>query len=162
MMPKVYLLLGTNVGNRLENLNVAFALIESKIGIITTSSSIYETVAWGNTQQQAFLNQAIVLETEFAILDLLKTTQTIETTIGRIKTEKWGPRIIDIDILFYGDEIIDEPQLKVPHPFIQERRFTLTPLCDIAPSFKHPLLNKTMEELLDICTDNSEVKLWER
>jgi 2-amino-4-hydroxy-6-hydroxymethyldihydropteridine diphosphokinase len=89
---------------------------------------------------------------------LLHITQEIETLVGRTKTEKWGPRVIDIDILFYGDNILDEEHLKVPHPFIQDRRFTLVPLFEIAANFEHPILKKTMKELLDTCKDVSEVK----
>lgn len=160
-MLNVYLLLGSNIGDRLKNLEAAIVLLNTKAGTVTSQSALYETEAWGNKNQQAFLNQAILIKTNCPIYDLLHITQEIETLVGRTKTEKWGPRVIDIDILFYGDNVLDEEHLKVPHTFIQDRRFTLVPLCDIAANFEHPILKKTMKELLDTCKDVSEVKRLE-
>ena len=156
-MEKVYLLLGSNLGKREENLAHAQQLIEMQCGKIIRSSFVYETAAWGKQDQQNFLNKALQIETILSPLLLLRILKEIEKKLGRTEGEKWGPRIIDIDILFFGNKIIDEPQLKIPHLFLQERKFTLIPLCDIAPRFLHPQIKRTVAELLSECTDNLEV-----
>ena len=104
------------------------------------------------------MNQAILIETNLSPSILLITLKDIEKELGRVETSKWGPRIIDIDILFYGNQTVDLPDLKIPHPYMQERRFTLVPMVEIAPGFLHPVLGKTMEGLLRDCGDNSEVR----
>lgn len=156
-MEEVYLLLGANLGKREENLARAKQFIAAHCGKIIRSSSVYETAAWGKEDQQSFLNQALQIETSLSPLQLLAVLKEIEKQVGRTETEKWGPRIIDIDILFFGNKIIDEPQLKIPHPFLHERKFTLVPLCDIAPRFLHQQIKKTVTELLSECTDRLEV-----
>ena len=158
-MTNVYLLLGSNEGQPMENLTTSRLLIEIRCGSIIRQSSIYETEAWGIKHQKSFLNQAILVSTDLSPAALLETIKQIENDLGRIETVRWGPRIIDIDILFYGNETIDEPDLNIPHPFIQDRRFTLVPMAEIAPDLMHPILEKTMVELLTICKDTSEVKL---
>lgn len=143
----VYLLLGSNLGNRKEILDKAVELLSQKIGLIILQSKDYETAPWGVTDQPDFLNLAVSIHTKLKPLEILEITQSIENQLGRIRKEKWGARLIDIDILFYGNEIIDEPILKIPHPLLQERDFALTPLTEIAPNFVHPILGKTVLEL---------------
>ena len=159
-MNEVYLLLGSNEGNRKENLETARQFIAFRCGEIVSRSSLYETEAWGIKEQNSFLNQAICVFTHLAPTDLLHTLKSIEKQTGRTDTIKWGPRVIDIDILFYENDVIDTPELKIPHPFIQERRFTLTPLNEIAATFIHPVLKKTVAQLLKECPDTSSVRLF--
>jgi len=157
-MNKAYLLTGGNMGDRAENLSNAVLLIKQFCGEITVASRIYETAAWGNTQQPNFLNQVLELKTELTALQLIRRILKIEKQMGRVRNEKFGPRIIDIDILFFNDEIIGLPFLKIPHTEIQHRRFVLIPLCEIAPELIHPQLNSTISELLKSCTDKLDVK----
>ena len=156
-MTEVYLLLGSNEGIPVENLRKAKILIAERAGKIANQSSLYETEAWGVKEQQSFLNQAILIHTSLSPTELLVTLKSIEKETGRVETIKWGPRVIDLDILFFGNETVDLPELKIPHPFIQDRRFTLVPMAEIAPNFVHPVLGKTMRTLLQNCTDNSVV-----
>jgi 2-amino-4-hydroxy-6-hydroxymethyldihydropteridine diphosphokinase len=159
MREDVYLLLGSNVGDRRSNINRAVELISNDGISLTTCSSLYETAAWGKTDQASFLNQAIAVQTDIGPLPLLALLKMIEKDTGRQETEKWGPRVIDIDILFYGKEIIQEPDLQIPHPYLPVRRFALLPLAEIAGGFVHPVLKKTVIKLLEECPDSSEVKI---
>ena len=143
----VHLLLGSNLGNRKEILDKAIELIIRKIGVIVSQSKDYETKPWGVTDQPDFLNLAITIHTKLKPLEILEQTQAIENQLGRVRKEKWGARLIDIDLIFYGNEIIDEPNLKVPHPLMQERDFALIPLAEIAPNFVHPVFGETVLEL---------------
>ena len=143
----VYLLLGSNLGNRKEILDKAINLLSQKVGVVILQSKDYETAPWGITNQPDFLNLAVSIQTRLEPLQILEITQSIENQLGRVRKEKWGARLIDIDILFYGNEIIDEPNLKIPHPLLQERDFALTPLVEIAPNFVHPVFGKTILEL---------------
>ncbi len=150
----VYLLLGSNLGNREEILIKAIKLIDEKVGVIISQSNNYETKAWGKTDQPDFLNIAIGITTNMMPLEILEHTQAIEEQLGRVRIEKWGARLIDIDIIFYEQEIIDIPnRLHVPHPLVQERVFALAPLVEIAPDFIHPVLQKTISTLLQEIRD---------
>ncbi len=159
-MNEAYLLTGGNIGNRSISLHRACQTIEKQAGTVLKKSAVYETAAWGLTDQEAFLNQALLISTNLDAEKLLQTLLQIEKDLGRKRIVKMGPRIIDIDILFYNNEIISMPGLTVPHPQIANRRFVLTPLNDIAPAFVHPVVQKTIAELLKICPDNLEAKKY--
>jgi len=149
------------MGARENYLRQAEELIEDKVGEITRRSSIYETSAWGNEDQPAFLNSVIKIETNLNPKKLLHQILLIEEQIGRTRSnEKWQQRIIDIDILFINDDVINLPELKVPHPFLQKRMFTLIPLSEIAEDIIHPVLKKSIKQLLNECTDKLEVKKY--
>jgi 2-amino-4-hydroxy-6-hydroxymethyldihydropteridine diphosphokinase len=156
-MNVVYLLIGGNIGNRQENLRLAKTKIGTLCGKISTQSAIYETAAWGNQNQPAFLNQVLKISTELSPEQLLENLLSIEKELGRVRIEKYGPRIIDIDILFFNNSIISLNNLVIPHPEMQNRRFALLPLSEIAPGFNHPVLHKTISQLLKECPDNLEV-----
>jgi 2-amino-4-hydroxy-6-hydroxymethyldihydropteridine diphosphokinase len=156
-MNTVYLLLGSNEGERLLHLKKAIDAVQAW-GKIEKKSSVYETAAWGLESQPSFLNMVIELSTELDAQEVLQKTQDIERQLGRQRTVKWGQRTLDIDILFFNNEIIEETNLKIPHPFMYERRFTLEPLNEIAGSCLHPSYNKTVSDLLAACPDNLEVK----
>jgi len=161
MLQTAYLLLGSNRGNRLTMLSHAAELIGQNTGTITASSSVYETAPWGFYDETYFLNQVICLETLLPPYDLLDSLLHIETSIGRTRQGKnYSSRTIDIDILFYGDHIINHEHLTIPHPRQHERRFSLLPLAEIAPGFVHPVFKVTIHELLLKCSDVSEVHLY--
>ena len=153
-----YLLLGSNLGNSKSYIAAALSEIEAKLGRIVKSSSLYQTASWGKHDQPDFLNQVIELKTMLSPQDLLSGILSIEADMGRKRVEKWGSRIIDIDILLYEDQIINEPDLSIPHPYLAFRRFCLMPLCEIAPEFMHPLLGKNIQELLLELSDDLLVK----
>lgn len=153
-----YLLLGGNLGDRRKYIALAIAEIEAKIGNITKRSSLYETASWGKHDQPDFFNQVIEVKTSLNPQELLSGILSIEAQLGRKRIEKWGSRIIDIDILLYQDQVINEPELIVPHPYLAFRRFCLMPLCEIAPEFIHPLLKKNIQELLIELSDDLFVK----
>lgn len=157
-MNTAYLLTGGNMGNREENLALAKHLLNEQCGRITAASSLYETAAWGNTDQPSFLNQALQLETTLTARQLIRRILKLEKQMGRVREEKYGPRIIDIDILLFNDEKHNYPLLKVPHPELPNRRFALLPLAEIAPDIVHPVLKKTIGELLELCGDFLPVK----
>ena len=153
----VFLLLGSNLGERLQIMQSSAGLIEERVGIIQSSSSIYETAPWGVLDQPVFLNQILEVQTALMPEEVLRIILEIEHELGRIRYERWGARVIDIDILYFSDLILDSARLTLPHPRLHERRFTLIPLNEIAPDFIHPLLLKTNKELLDECTDPGAV-----
>ncbi len=156
-MNTAYLLLGSNEGDRILWFETAIGLISARCGTLLKRSSIYETKAWGNTEQPDFLNMVVSIETTKTPEELLAAILGIEETMGRHRTVKWGPRIIDIDILLYNDAIIESTELVIPHPFMQDRRFTLIPLAELAPGYVHPKLHKTIAGLLAECPDELEV-----
>ena len=157
-MNNIYLLLGSNIGNSKATLSKAILQIEKRIGSVIRQSGLYSTGAWGNTQQPDFLNQVIIVETKLTALQTMHTILAIEKSMGRVRTVKNAPRIIDIDILFFNKEIIDLPDLTVPHPQMQNRRFVLIPLNQLSPNPKHPGLKKTVHQLLMHCPDKLHVK----
>lgn len=154
---KVFIHLGTNLGKKRKNLKTALEHLESFSGTICSFSSIYETAAWGKSNQPDFLNQAIELSTKLPPFELLYELQLIEQKMGRERIEKWGERIIDLDILFYDDIIIDYQQLTIPHPLIEQRRFVLEPLLEIVKNFVHPVHGSSIQELANSCSDQSQV-----
>lgn len=151
----IYLLTGSNVGDAALNLEIAFTHIQ-QTGRISRQSSVYLTEPWGNKNQNAFLNQVLELLTEFSPLELMQELLRIEQEMGRKRTQKWEPRIIDIDILFFDDLII-EGELIIPHPLLHERRFTLEPLFELTPDFVHPFLKLSVRDLLEQCKDEGKV-----
>jgi 2-amino-4-hydroxy-6-hydroxymethyldihydropteridine diphosphokinase len=156
-MNESYLLLGSNQGNSKALLQEAAQLIGNTCGTITATSAIYRTAAWGVSDQPDFLNQVIAIQTSLSAMQLLTAIQTIEATLGRQRDVKWGPRTLDIDMLFFNDDIINTPELVVPHPYLHSRRFTLVPLAEIAPKKLHPVLHRNITELLEACPDKLEV-----
>jgi 2-amino-4-hydroxy-6-hydroxymethyldihydropteridine diphosphokinase len=157
-MNKAYLLTGGNEGDRYLNMQQARTNIEHICGQLLQVSSLYETAPWGKPDQADFLNQVLLIETKWSPRELLKAILQIEEKGGRIRTVKNAPRTIDIDILFYDQLIIEEPGLSIPHPRIADRRFVLEPLNEISPGFEHPVLHKTIHQLLLECTDELAVK----
>lgn len=154
---QVFLLLGSNLGDRPQVLAAAREAIQEQAGDITRQSAVYETAPWGITDQPAFLNQVLEISTPLLPEELLRTILNIEHELGRVRYERWGARVIDIDMLYFGSTIMDSARLTLPHPRIQDRRFVLVPLAEIAPLFIHPILQKTSSRLLDDCTDTSDV-----
>ncbi|MBK6619880.1 MAG: 2-amino-4-hydroxy-6-hydroxymethyldihydropteridine diphosphokinase [Saprospirales bacterium] len=153
--------LGANVGNRMEDLKEACARLELRAGRIIQKSGIYETQPWGNPDQPDFLNMALRLETKSNPEDLLRNIHTIEREMGREREKKWAPRIIDIDLILFGDLIIQTEDLMVPHPEMHQRNFVLVPLLDIAADWVHPILRETVEDLYWNSEDPLEVILLE-
>ncbi len=153
-----YLLLGSNLGNRSTQLENARNLIELFVGDIKKASSIYETLPWGVSEQPNFYNQVLAIVTELSAEELLLNLLQIEDKLGRERIQRWQARRIDLDILYYEQAIINQPQLTVPHPQIAYRRFTLVPLVEIAPDYVHPLLQQSNAQLLAQCQDTLEVK----
>ena len=158
-MNGIYLLLGSNLGERMAILAAAQTQLEQSVGLIKASSSLYETEAWGKTDQPPFLNQVLEIATELSATELLKELLNVEQKLGRKREEKWGPRTVDIDILYYGEQIINSLELSLPHPQLHLRRFTLVPLCEIAPLFVHPVFKKNNLQLLQECPDQLQVKV---
>lgn len=145
------------MGKRKSFLTRAKKLMETEAGTILEQSSVYETAAWGNTEQQAFLNQVVILQTKLSPDELMQTLLHIEQQLGRIRTQKFGPRTIDLDILFYDGLITKTKLVTIPHPAIQERRFVLVPLAELSPRKMHPVYKQTITTLLRNCTDELAV-----
>lgn len=151
--------IGSNIGDRIGNCKKAIKLLEKNKNIkIKALSSFYETAPVGYKDQDWFINCAVAIETGLKPLLLLSVCQAIESEMGRIRKKKYGPRIIDLDILLYNNDIIDSKELKIPHPEMHKRRFVLQPLSDIAPDAVHPVLKKTIVELLDNLTEEGAAK----
>ena len=157
-MITAYLLTGSNMGNRQEFLAEALEKIAARAGQVLAVSSIYETAPWGKTDQPSFLNQAIELQTTLHPAELLSVLLAIELELGRTRTEKYGPRNIDIDILLYGELSVEETQLQIPHPQLPNRKFALLPLLELAPELMHPTLEVPLKILLNNCPDTGSVQ----
>jgi 2-amino-4-hydroxy-6-hydroxymethyldihydropteridine diphosphokinase len=162
VLHEAVLLLGSNLGNKKEHLDTAIAKLEKSAAGVFKISGFYETEAWGHTGQPSFVNVLVMLSTLLSAKELLHHTQQIEKEMGRTRMVKWENRIIDIDILFYDDDIIHEPLLQIPHPAIAARKFALLPLAEMLPDFVHPVLKKTMKQLLAACTDAGKVEKLEQ
>ena len=157
-MHQAYILLGTNLGNRLSYLQQATTYITQQVGEVSATSSIYETAAWGLTEQPSFYNQVLVVKTSVKPETLMQQLLDIETQLGRIRTIKFGPRIIDIDILLIDDLVNESAILQLPHPALPQRKFALMPLAEVAPNLLHPVEKKTISQLLQACTDTLDVQ----
>jgi len=155
----IIILLGSNLGDRLANLQQAITSIAS-FSTILQQSNIYQTAAWGNTDQADFLNQAIEIQTQQTAENLMHALLAIETQMGRVRLQKWEPRIIDLDIIFYESAIHTTDFIQIPHPEMQNRAFVLKPLLDLIPNFEHPILKQTISQLWEKCPDQLEVSLF--
>ncbi len=159
-MKKVFLGIGTNLGNKERNLEQAIARIKEYIGPVLKSSAVYETEPWGFQAKDEFLNMVVKVETKLHPSGVLGRILMIESQLGRVRGKKqYSSRLIDIDILLFEDMIVNEESLKIPHPLLHERRFVLVPLCEIASEFIHPVQKKSIAELLKLCDDKSKVLL---
>ena len=158
---KVYLLFGSNLGERAANIANAITLLENQGVSPIKLSSLYETEPWGNIEQGKFLNRVGKFSTTVSPSGLMKSILKIEEAMGRVRTKKWAPRIIDIDILFYGNQIVSQSDLQIPHPELEKRKFALTPMEEIAPDFMHPVLKKSIKELLTECNDSMSVDFFQ-
>ncbi|WP_245957856.1 2-amino-4-hydroxy-6-hydroxymethyldihydropteridine diphosphokinase [Niabella yanshanensis] len=155
---ETFLIIGTNLGDRPAHLQQAIAQIEENVGKILHRSSVYETEPWGITDQPSFYNQVLKVATTLNPLQLLTATLAIEKEMGRVRAERYGARIIDIDILFFDDLVINTGELTIPHPRITERNFVLAPLAEIAPHLVHPVLHQTISEIWSAGNDQLGVK----
>ncbi|RYE36319.1 MAG: 2-amino-4-hydroxy-6-hydroxymethyldihydropteridine diphosphokinase [Sphingobacteriaceae bacterium] len=156
-MQLVYLLLGSNLGDRNMHVKEALRQLEMQIGRISRTSSVYETQSWGVENQPDYLNLVVEIETLFLPRQILEKTQQIEENLHRKRTKKWDSRTIDIDVLFFGTAVVDLPELKIPHPQIQNRLFTLVPLNELMPDFIHPVLKQTIKQLMQAVQDDLQV-----
>jgi 2-amino-4-hydroxy-6-hydroxymethyldihydropteridine diphosphokinase len=157
-MRTAYLLIGGNLGNIRQNLQTALTLIKEGCGAIIYQSSVYKTAAWGLTEQPVFLNQVLVLQTNLPAEKLMQELLLIETIMGRIRSVKLGPRLIDIDILLIDDLIVNTALLTLPHPALLQRKFALIPLAEVAADILHPIEKKSIRQLLLDCTDTLDVQ----
>ena len=155
---QAFLLTGSNVGDRLDYLRRSVNRLNASCGTVVQQSPVYETAAWGFTEQRAFLNQALELHTQLKAEALMNCLLQAEENLGRRRNEKYGPRSIDIDILLYNDEVHTSPQCIIPHAQLPNRLFALIPLADIAGYVIHPVLHKTILQLLEACPDKLPVK----
>lgn len=157
---EVFISLGSNIGNRPQNLKKAIEAIQSSLGHVTRQSSVYETKPWGKNDQPDFLNQVIGVASDQSPEDCLRALCVIEEHMGRKREEKWGARIIDLDLLYAGDTIVKTKILTLPHPGIPDRKFVLVPMAEIAPDFIHPQWKKNQKQLLNECQDPLDVRLY--
>ena len=155
-MPIAYIGIGSNLGNREENCQKAIALLIKKNIKITKRSSLYEIEPWGVKEQPRFINMAVEIETNLEPAELLKVIKEIENSMGRRKGIRWGPRVIDLDVLLYDDLILKTGELEIPHPAIKDREFVLKPLSEIAPDKIHPIFKKSIKTLLIELLESSQ------
>tara|TARA_B000000565_G_C23654859_1_gene328100 strand:+ start:34 stop:519 length:486 start_codon:yes stop_codon:yes gene_type:complete len=160
-MNTVYLQLGSNLGDRNLLIKRALELINNHIGKILQCSRIYESTPWGVDGQDKYLNQAVQLKTNLIADDILSEIHDIEKKLGRVRVEKWGERLIDIDIIFYNNDIIENKNLCIPHKHMHQRNFVLIPMSEIAADIVHPKYNKTVAELLVESQDIEKVSEYE-
>ena len=158
MANPVYIGLGSNLGDRQENLERALRLLSQEL-IILRVSSIYETDPWGHYNQPRFFNCVCQFETLLNPREILAVVKDVERQMGRLHKVRWGPRVIDVDILLFGEEMVDEPDLEVPHPFMCQRAFVLIPLAEMAPNLGHPVCGLTIRELVRKVNDKDTVRL---
>ncbi len=161
-MEEIILQTGSNLGDRKGNLAKACYLLEAEVGSLVKASKLYLTEAWGVKKQPAFYNQILWMRTALSPQELLAKILELEIRMGRIRRRKWGERTIDIDIIFYGDQVIQQEGLTIPHPWLQERNFVLMPLAEIAPHWVHPILRKDVATLLQETPDQSLAKPLEK
>jgi len=154
---KIYLHTGSNLGRKEQYLKQARQLINKNIGPITAQSELFETEAWGLTDQPNFVNQALEAITNLSPVELMDQILSIELKMGRVRDQKWTPRLIDIDIIFFGDQIIKTEKLIIPHPFMHERNFVLIPLLEIAEDIIHPLFKLSVKQLYECSKDQLKV-----
>ncbi len=157
-MTEVFLGLGSNLGDRIKNLERAFELLEKSGVMVIKKSGVYETEPYGIKDQGWFYNCSVGVETDLGPEDLLNAVKKVEKEMGRKQTVKWGPRLIDIDILLYGDEVVSSKNLIIPHKFLHSRKFVLKPLAEVAGNRIHPVFDKSIQELLNECQDKSIVR----
>jgi 2-amino-4-hydroxy-6-hydroxymethyldihydropteridine diphosphokinase len=160
-MVRVYLGLGTNLAEREQNLATALARLQERLRLVAVSS-LYETAPWGVADQPPFLNAAVAIETDLSLAELLAFVKGMEREMGRQPSGRWGPRLIDIDILLYGDLVLQTPDLVIPHPRLAERAFVLVPLAEIAPDVVHPVYKQTIQVLLARAPGREGVRRWKR
>jgi 2-amino-4-hydroxy-6-hydroxymethyldihydropteridine diphosphokinase len=160
-MNGIYLIIGGNIGNRIVNLEQCRFELEKSVGKLLATSSIYETAAWGKEDEMPYLNQVLEIETQMNPAALMQTCIDIELRLGRTRNQKWEARVIDIDILFYHQEIIELPNLSIPHPHLHKRKFVLIPMHELAPDFIHPIFHRNIHDLLTDCEDPLEVRVFE-
>ena len=162
VLTTIYLLLGSNLGDCVAIMQTAVVRIGERVGEVTRASALYETAPWGGIEQPVFLNQVLEVSTALAPEEVLRIALELEHEAGRVRYQRWGARHLDVDILYFGQKIMDTPRLTVPHPRLHERRFTLVPLTEIAPNFVHPVLGITNAKLLELCLDQETVTLFQK
>lgn len=160
MKNTIILSTGSNLGNKVEHLTFALKAIKKELGQIQKVSSIYKSDAWGNRAQDFFLNQAIMATTNYSAIECLDIIQAIEQQRLRKREQHWGARTLDIDIVYFNQEIIENKRLIIPHPYLAQRKFVLVPLCEICPEYLHPVLQKNNKMLLQACEDHLGVKIY--
>jgi 2-amino-4-hydroxy-6-hydroxymethyldihydropteridine diphosphokinase len=151
--------LGSNIGDRLGTMRQALMLLEDQCLLIKAASDVFETPPWGNTRQPRFLNACILAETEESPQGLLELLLNTEKDLGRTRRYKWGPREIDLDLIFYDDHVLQEKDLVIPHPHMHRRAFVLFPLAQVAPDWRHPVLGKSVRELAGFVNGDSIIRI---